>query len=89
MDELAYALAIDPVELRIRNHAARDEQHDPHQLVGSSALDDRLERPAGSNPGRPTNPQGSVASSSSSCANVSCMASAAPVPAASSASFDG
>jgi hypothetical protein len=23
-----------------------DEQHDPHQLVGSSALDDRLERPA-------------------------------------------
>ena len=43
----------------------------------------------GSNPGRPTNPQGSVASSSSSCANVSCVASAAPVPAASSASFDG
>jgi CO/xanthine dehydrogenase Mo-binding subunit len=34
--KLAYALAIDPVELRIRNHAARDEQHDPHQLVGSS-----------------------------------------------------
>jgi len=25
---------------------ARDEQHDPHQLVGSSALDDKLERPA-------------------------------------------
>jgi len=46
MDGLAYALAIDPVELRIRNRAARDEQHDPHQLVGSSALDDKLERPA-------------------------------------------
>jgi xanthine dehydrogenase YagR molybdenum-binding subunit len=26
MDELAYALALDPLELRIRNHAARDEQ---------------------------------------------------------------
>ncbi len=46
MDGLAYALAIDPVELRIRNHAARDEQHDPHQLVGPSAHDDKPERPA-------------------------------------------
>lgn len=26
--------------------AARDEQYDPRQLVGSSALDDRPERPA-------------------------------------------
>jgi hypothetical protein len=36
----------DGVGHSIRNHAARDEQHDPHQLVGSSALDDKLERPA-------------------------------------------
>jgi xanthine dehydrogenase YagR molybdenum-binding subunit len=28
MDELAYALAIDPVELRIRNHSVRDEHED-------------------------------------------------------------
>lgn len=28
MDELAHALAIDPLELRIRNHAVRDEQED-------------------------------------------------------------
>ena len=28
MDELAYALKIDPLELRLRNHAARDEQED-------------------------------------------------------------
>jgi xanthine dehydrogenase YagR molybdenum-binding subunit len=28
MDELAYALAIDPLELRRRNHAARDEHED-------------------------------------------------------------
>jgi xanthine dehydrogenase YagR molybdenum-binding subunit len=28
MDELAYALRLDPLELRIRNHAVRDEQED-------------------------------------------------------------
>src|SRR5204863_6444641 len=28
MDELAIALKLDPVELRIRNHATRDEQED-------------------------------------------------------------
>ncbi|MEO7732655.1 MAG: xanthine dehydrogenase family protein molybdopterin-binding subunit, partial [Kofleriaceae bacterium] len=28
MDELAYALGLDPVELRVRNHAVRDEQED-------------------------------------------------------------
>src|SRR5262249_28326241 len=28
MDELAYALAIDPLELRIRNHSVRDEHED-------------------------------------------------------------
>ena len=28
MDELAYALKLDPIELRVRNHAVRDEQED-------------------------------------------------------------
>jgi xanthine dehydrogenase YagR molybdenum-binding subunit len=28
MDELAYALKLDPVELRVKNHAVRDEQED-------------------------------------------------------------
>jgi len=28
MDELAYALDVDPIELRVRNHAVRDEQDD-------------------------------------------------------------
>jgi xanthine dehydrogenase YagR molybdenum-binding subunit len=28
IDELAYALALDPLELRVRNHAVRDEQED-------------------------------------------------------------
>jgi xanthine dehydrogenase YagR molybdenum-binding subunit len=44
MDELAYALRIDPLELRLRNHSVRDEQED--KPFSSKALIDCYHRGA-------------------------------------------
>jgi xanthine dehydrogenase YagR molybdenum-binding subunit len=44
MDELAYAIGIDPLELRIRNHSVRDEQED--KPYSSNALLECYQRAA-------------------------------------------
>ncbi len=55
MDELAEALGMDPLELRLRNHADRDEKKD--LPWSSKALRDCYELPPGASAGLAATPQ--------------------------------